>query len=67
MARIVIEVEFQIGEEVYVKHDSEQLLRMVTGYTIRNINDVIYELSCANNASYFRGIEISRDKNVKML
>jgi len=60
---MVVDVNFEIGDTVYLQTDIEQLKRLVTGFHIRKY-DVLYSLSCGINESSHYDFEISREVNV---
>jgi hypothetical protein len=59
---IKINVQFKIGQSVYLRTDTDQEQRIVTGYMITR-NDVLYDLVCGIVNSTHYGFEISTDKN----
>ena len=61
--RLTIDVEFRIGDIVYLFTDPDQSPRMVTAFLYRG-NFVSYELSCGTQETYHNGIEISKEKNL---
>jgi len=67
MKRITIELEFEIGQIVFLKTDIDQRQRIVTGINIRPLNSITYTLSVGDNdetAHY--GIEINGNRDVVM-
>jgi hypothetical protein len=58
-----IENKYNLGDEVYLKTDPDQYLRIVTGISIRQVG-ILYELSCAEDTSTHYDFEISRDINM---
>lgn len=58
---IKITVAYKIGDRVYLVHDQDQKLYMVTGILVL-YNGVRYCLSEGNNSNYFDEIEISTEK-----
>ena len=62
MASKKVEVPFQFGETAYIKHDIEQLPRMVTGLSLRS-NGWVIELSQGLDVSSHWEFEVSRDEN----
>jgi hypothetical protein len=61
-----ITAPFKMGSWVYVKHDPEQVRRMVIAMTINIGGAVIYTLGCGdidNEGDYFEE-ELSKEKNV---
>ena len=57
------EIEFQIGQIVYLKTDGQQTERMVTGLSLRANNSVSYCLALGATDSWHFGIEISSEKD----
>jgi hypothetical protein len=57
------QLQFMIGELVYLTTDPEQLQRFVTGIVIRP-NDIIYELACGKDLSNHYEFEMTKDKTV---
>lgn len=53
--------EYNIGDEVYLKTDPDQLRRMVTGYTVRPIG-ILYLLSSGSSEGQHYSVEITKDK-----
>ena len=58
---IKVDVAYQYGETVYLKTDTDQLPRMVTGYVLR-LDSVIYYLSCGTSETMHYDIEITSEK-----
>jgi hypothetical protein len=59
---MIIDNEYEIGDSVYLKTDTEQKRRMVTGLFILP-NTLQYRLSCESTESYHYSIEISSEKS----
>lgn len=57
----MIEPAHNIGDEVYLKTDPDQLKRMVIGYTVRSTG-VLYLLACGEKEGIHYDIEITKDK-----
>lgn len=57
------EIEFQIGQIVYLKTDEQQTERMVTVLSLKANNSVTYCLSLGATESWHFGIEISSEKD----
>jgi hypothetical protein len=53
---------FQIGDMVYLKTDTDQEARMVTGI-LQRPNGLIYYLAICGNESIHYEIEITKEKN----
>jgi len=60
---MTINLEFEIGEIVYLKHDPEQEIRMVTGVLFRG-KSIEYEVCSGLSLIYSMGFELSRTKNI---
>lgn len=58
-----IKNSFEIGQIVYLKHDIEQLPRMITGIKI-NTYDITYEVISGIEVSNHYDIELSKEKIV---
>ena len=50
-------VQYDMEEEVYLKTDPENLLRIVTGFKI-NPNNIAYILTCGTSETYHYDFEI---------
>lgn len=57
----VIENDYEIGNEVYLKTDPDQNFRIVTGFLIRQ-NGISYELSCGTESTWHYEYEINKNK-----
>lgn len=55
--------KFNIGDIVYLIHDTEQLPRMVTGINVRS-NGLIYLLNLGITESFHYDFEISTQEDV---
>lgn len=62
--KIYLNVKFNLGDIVYLKTDNEQLPRIVTGFTIRNKEYIIYLLSCISDETEHYEIEITDEKDI---
>ena len=60
----VIENKYEIGEDVYLKTDVDQKLRIVSGFLMRGDNSCLYELSCGVETKWHYEFEICVEKNV---
>ena len=60
---MVIDNIVGIGDEVYLKTDSEQYCRIVTGLILSK-TDIIYILSCGATTSEHYDFEITTEKDV---
>jgi hypothetical protein len=61
--RLFIDVEYAVGDMVYLKTDPEQLVFIVTGYLVRP-GYLLYELTQGLTTMLATDIEISAEKNV---
>lgn len=59
-----INVEYNIGEIVYLKTDTEQRERMVSSIKVFNDGNILYYLCCGTNETTHFEIEISAKKNI---
>jgi hypothetical protein len=60
----IIKVEYwPLGTMVYVRHDPEQVARMITGVTIRE-QDLQYHLSSIDGIDVYYEYEFSTEKNI---
>ncbi len=57
--------EFNIGDEVFLKTDVDQNIRLVTGLTLR-AESITYLISCGAEESTHYDFEISAEKNILM-
>lgn len=65
MATIILNVEFEQGEIVYLRTDQEQLPRLVMGYRLQNMSvTVLYDLMCGTTQSCHYELELTREKNL---
>jgi len=64
MKILKIPVEFEIGQEVYLKTDPDQIKRMVVKYEVSN-KDLIYAIQVgAESFTWHYGFEISDEKDM---
>lgn len=63
---MVIDNKYGFGQEVYLKTDTDQKLRIITGMLLRPNGLVSYELSCGIDSRWHYDFEISTEKNVLM-
>ena len=67
MQKVIIELEFFIGQMVYLKTDIEQRKRIVTGINIRPLNAITYTLALGDGDEMNHyGIEISTERDAVM-
>ena len=64
--KINLEIEFELGEIVYLITDKEQNERIVSGLTLRPNKTILYTLACGSYESTHFEIEINRNKNYKL-
>jgi len=67
MKKVTLTIDFEIGQTVYLKTDTEQWERIVTQLIICD-GGIMYELSCGEDSSAHWGFEItdSEDKLKKL-
>jgi hypothetical protein len=58
-----IENKFDLGQEVYLKTDREQVKRLVIGICLRP-NGIIYELACGPATSWHYDLEMAEQVDV---
>jgi hypothetical protein len=63
MAMMVIDNEYEIGDIVYLKTDTEQNQRLVFSFIVYK-NDIIYRLAFGTINSDHYGFELSPTKNI---
>lgn len=62
MPVIKLNVEFKIGDTVYLKTDPEQYERIVIAYIVEN-KDISYQLACGEDHSTHADYEITGEKD----
>lgn len=60
---MIIDNKYDFGDEVYLKTDADQLLRIVTAIHAHPSGQIIYQLSCGTMSSEHYDFEISREVN----
>lgn len=60
---IKICVDYQIGDSVYLKTDTDQKERLVNGILIRE-GSIIYSVSCGASESWQYSFEMSSEKDI---
>ncbi len=60
---MTIKNKFDLEDEVYLKTDPEQLMRMVTGIYVKPGNVIVYELSHIGSTSDHYDFEITKEVN----
>lgn len=63
---MVIDNKYGFGQEVYLKTDIDQRVRIITGMLLRPNGLISYELSCGTDTRWHYDFEISTEKNVLM-
>jgi len=66
MSKLTIEIDFKIGQMVYLKTDPEQILFMVSSLKVES-DCVLYELVAGLTRGQFPSIEISETKSVEYM
>jgi hypothetical protein len=61
---MVIDNKYDYEQQVYLKTDVDQKLRIVTGLLIRPNGLISYELSCGTECRWHYDFEISTEKDV---
>ena len=56
---------YGFGDEVYLKSDPDQTLRVVIGIVVKPGNQVLYELACGSESSDHYEFEITTEKSYK--
>lgn len=64
--KITREFKFRIGEFVYIKHDIEQIPRMITAIKLR-ANDYLYEVASGITDSMHFEFELSSEKLINYI
>lgn len=65
MATIILNVEFEQGEIVYLRTDQEQLPRLIMGYRLQNNSrTLLYDVMCGTLQSCHYECELTREKNL---
>ena len=60
---ITIDVDFAIGDFVYLKHDFDQKKYMVISYMIDKSSEPLYTLICGTTESRHYSFEITNEKD----
>lgn len=61
---MVIDNKYEIGQEVYLKTDVGQKLRIITAIIIRPNGCYCYEVACGSESRWHYDFELSEEKNV---
>lgn len=59
---MLIDNKYDIGDEVFLKTDTDQYPRMIISIRV-NKYDLVYELTCGTVTSYHYDFEMSKEKN----
>lgn len=60
---MLLENKFNIGDKVYLKTDTDQNCRIITGFSVR-LGSITYGLSCGDSESWHYDFEIDVEKDV---
>ena len=60
-----MDIDFEIGDEVYLKTDVDQSKRIITGIALKQTG-ILYELCCGTSSSWHYSFEISVAVDVLM-
>lgn len=63
---MVIKNTFNLGDEVYLKTDTDQKKRLIVGLSININGSILYRLVCGTEDDYHYEQEISETKDVVM-
>lgn len=68
MRVLKLPIEFEFGEEVYLKTDAEQIKRIVTGIMVKP-KDILYQLVCADypDEMFHYDFEMTKEKDISFL
>jgi hypothetical protein len=66
MKRVTIEVEYEIGQIVYLTTDPEQNKFLVTAYKVES-DCILYEITAGLTSAYASSIMLSQDRSVEFL
>ncbi len=64
---IMVENIFGIGDEVYLKHDPDQFMRMVIRISVGADGSLLYGLASAQDITWHYEIELSLEKVQELL
>lgn len=59
-----IDVDYEIGDTVYLKTDSDQRPRIITGISVRTAGLIMYDLAQGTASTWHYPFEISTEVNV---
>ena len=63
MPIVKLNIDFKIGQTVFLKTDTEQFERLVTGYMVEQ-KSITYSLACGEITTDHYSFEITSDKNI---
>ena len=61
--KLTLSLEFEIGQTVYLKTDTEQYQRLITGLLIHE-NSILYQVACGEEMSEHFGFELADSEDV---
>lgn len=61
---MVIDNKYGFGQEVYLKTDTDQKLRLITGILVRPNGCISYELSCGVDTRWHYDFEVTTERDV---
>lgn len=65
MATLILNVEYEQGEIVYLRTDNEQLPRIIMGYRVQNMSStILYDLMCGTLQSCHYELELTRERSL---
>ncbi len=64
---IMVENAFDIGAEVYLKHDPDQFMRMVIRVSVGADGALLYGLASAQDITWHYELELSQEKVQELL
>lgn len=62
---MILDLEFNIGNSVYLKTDEDQKRRIITGLYVTQ-NEIIYYLNCGTEETKHYAFELSTEKNYQI-
>jgi hypothetical protein len=62
---MILDLEFDIGDTVYLKTDEDQLIRIITGIYVTQ-NEIVYYLSKGTEETKHYGFELTTTKNFQI-
>jgi hypothetical protein len=60
---MTIKNKYELEEQVYLRTDPDQSVRLVTGIFVKPGNVLLYELSCGDETSDHYDFEISKEED----